>query len=124
MKSREGMHRNVWVGGAVVAAAGSFLFGGCGLIMGENLDGMKIAVTNNTDQDLIVGTGGTPFGHVDAGLTATVELSNVECTKHATAITEDKSLAVPHPGEVCEGDIWVIEQGDLRPYDEVFPGDG
>ena len=106
---------------AVLVLTSMVLLGGCGLIMGEDLHGLTITVTNKTDYDLQVQKGGTLRGFVDAGASATVEFPRVECTPGANAVTEDKSLAALHSGDVCDGDTWVIEQDDLVPYDQVFP---
>ena len=107
---------------AVLVLTSMLLLGGCGLIMGEDLHVLTITVTNNTDRDLRMQQGGTPSGLVGAHETGAAELpTSEECTPSANAVTEDKSLAVLHPGEVCDGDTWVIEQDDLVPYDQVFP---
>ena len=119
--SRANRYRTCAVRCAVLVLPSMLLLGGCGLIMGEDLHGLTITVTNNTDYDLQVQKGGTLRGYVDAGASATVEFPRVECTPSANAVTEDKSLAALHPGEVCDGDTWVIEPDDLVPYDQIFP---
>ena len=119
--TRANRYRTCAVRCAVLVLPSMLLLGGCGLIMGEDLHGLTITVTNHTDRDLTVQIGGSPSGYVDAGATASVELSRVDCLPNVNAVTEDKSLAALHPGEVCEGDTWVIEQDDLVPYDEIFP---
>lgn len=106
----------------MLVVASTLLLGGCGLIMGEDLHGLTITVTNNTGDDLRMQQGGTPSGLVGAHETAAAELpTSEECATGVNAVTDDKSLAALHPGEVCDGDTWVIEQDDLVPYDQVFP---
>jgi len=120
--SRANRYRTCAARCAVLVLTSMVLLGGCGLIMGEDLHGLTITVTNNTDYDLVVEHGGTPGVVVGAHETAVAELPiRVDCTHVANVVTEDKSLAALHPGEVCDGDTWVIEQDDLVPYDQIFP---
>ena len=110
--------------GAAASLLAALTLGGCSQILGEDLDGLTITVTNHTHDELTIRLHEDPFANVGADATADVHHLGAKGSciiGGVTAATDGATLVATMPTPICDGDTWVIEPSDLVPTEDASP---